>query len=86
MTGAYELTRQPNSPAVVPQVYVATEQYNRLVRLVEIGGRDHGQGGLGLRLHPLSACACTAGEASMAASMMWSSTKFWLRSWASRRA
>ncbi|MEQ1756858.1 MAG: M20/M25/M40 family metallo-hydrolase [Vicinamibacterales bacterium] len=35
MTGAYELTRQPNSPAVVPQVYVATEQYNRLVRLVE---------------------------------------------------
>ncbi len=35
MTGAYELTRERTAPAVVPQVHVATEQYNRLVRLVE---------------------------------------------------
>ncbi len=35
LTGAYELTRAPGSPAVVPQVHVETEHYNRLVRLVE---------------------------------------------------
>jgi len=46
----------------------------RLVPLVEIGGAHHGQGGGGLGSHPVT--ACTAGEASMAASMVWSSTKF----------
>jgi carboxypeptidase Q len=34
-TGGFEVVRSPSSPDVVPQVYVATEQYNRLVRLVQ---------------------------------------------------
>jgi len=35
LTDTYELTRMPGSPAVVPQLHVSTEHYNRLVRLVE---------------------------------------------------
>lgn len=34
-TGTFEVVRDPKSPEVVPQVHVATEQYNRLVRLVQ---------------------------------------------------
>ncbi len=34
-TGTFEVVRDPKSPDVVPQVHVATEQYNRLARLVQ---------------------------------------------------
>ena len=33
VTQGFEIARDPKSPDVVPQVYVETEQYNRLVRL-----------------------------------------------------
>lgn len=35
VTNSFEVTRAPDAPAVVPQVYLASEQYNRMARLVE---------------------------------------------------